>query len=263
MNAIGSSRLSWSILSAHRFGPASVRRLALLFAATVLVGSPSADARGRPRSSGVDLGTAPIAADVDHVVDGDTVWVNTASALVDIRILGIDCPESKHNAKCMKQGAEACDADVPAGKAATVRAKQLLRGRITLEPGPTGFKIDGTGRRLLAYIRLGDGRDYGLQVIKEGLCQDFGWKYPHPRGAAYVAAEQAVARGGAAAKGGDSDQVRRAPREAPKARAQRPAATGRGRVVCVDGSVSKSCVCGGGSVSGCCSWHDGVAGCEW
>lgn len=32
------------------------------------------------------------------------------------------------------------------------------------------------------YVRLDDGRDFGL-VLVTGLCEDFSWKYPHPRSA--------------------------------------------------------------------------------
>ena len=49
------------------------------------------------------------AATVIRVVDGDTLHVRDNGDDVTIRVLGIDCPESKHNAKCRKGGVEACD----------------------------------------------------------------------------------------------------------------------------------------------------------
>ena len=52
---------------------------------------------------------------------------------------------------------------------------------MTLE-GP--FSRDPFGRRL-AYVRLPDGQDYGMLMIREGRCEDFGWKYPHPRSGTY------------------------------------------------------------------------------
>lgn len=134
-------------------------------------------------------GAAPVQATVDHVVDGDTIWVRTSAGRTDIRVLGIDCPESKHNAKCERGGQAVCDLDVPKGKAATIRAKELLAvgAKVTIEPGKKGFSRDRYGRTL-AYVRLADGADYGLQLLKERRCSDFTWKYPHPRGAEYSAA---------------------------------------------------------------------------
>ncbi len=132
--------------------------------------------------------TGPVSVQVDHVVDGDTLWVRTGSGRVDIRILGIDCPESHHNAKCRRGGDAACDLEVPKGQAATVRARSLLTGTVTLEPSKNAFQQDRYGRTL-AYVRLPDGRDYGLLMIQERRCADYGWKYPHPRGSQYQSAQ--------------------------------------------------------------------------
>lgn len=126
-----------------------------------------------------------IAAFVVRVTDGDTFTVKTSEGEDKIRVLGIDCPESSHNAKCErdgKQGRASCDVQVPRGVDAKRVAQNLVEGKsVTLE-GP--FSRDPFGRRL-AYVRLADGRDYGLLMVREGRCEDFGWKYPHPRSAAY------------------------------------------------------------------------------
>jgi endonuclease YncB( thermonuclease family) len=97
-------------------------------------------------------GTAPVVAHVERVVDGDTLWVRTSLGRTDVRLLGIDCPESKHNAKCRRDGDAACNAEVPRGKAATRRARELLHpgDAVTLEPGGT-FQRDRYGRTL-AYV---------------------------------------------------------------------------------------------------------------
>lgn len=70
----------------------------------------------------------------------------------------------------------------PKGRQATKLAKTYLHpgDSVTLEPGDHGFKTDRY-RRTLAYIRMSDGKDFGLSMIMSGLCQDYGWKYPHPR----------------------------------------------------------------------------------
>ena len=125
---------------------------------------------------------------ITHVTDGDTFRVKARSGSDKIRVLGIDCPESSHNAKCERdgrQGRAGCDAQVPRGVAAKRRAAALLDGRTVTLEGP--FSRDPYGRRL-AYIRMEDGQDYGLLMIREGRCEDFGWKYPHPRGATYRSA---------------------------------------------------------------------------
>ena len=121
---------------------------------------------------------------VTHIVDGDTVQVDHAR----VRVLGIDCPESKPNAKCRRDTQHPCKWHVPRGKAATARAKELLtNATVTLECGPTCKT--GPYNRALRYIRLQDGSDYGLILINEGLCVDY-TKYPHARTQQYVAAQR-------------------------------------------------------------------------
>lgn len=122
---------------------------------------------------------------ITRVSDGDTFQVTTASGRDKVRVLGIDCPESTHNAKCERdgrRGLEDCDTQVPKGIAAKRRAQELLDGATVALEGPSSRDVFG---RRLAYIRLPDGQDYGLLMIREGRCADFGWKYPHPRSATY------------------------------------------------------------------------------
>jgi endonuclease YncB( thermonuclease family) len=135
-------------------------------------------------------------AKVDWIADGDTMLVILPDGQkAAIRVLGIDCPESKHNAKCERDGREGrlgCDAQVPLGKAATKYAISLLKGRdVTVETrdgnGTTENDVYG---RALAYVRLPDGRDFGLQMVHDAKCSDFGWRYPHPRMDRYKAAER-------------------------------------------------------------------------
>ena len=38
-------------------------------------------------------------------------------------------------------------------------------------------------------VRMADGRDFGLVMVQEGLCEDFGWKYPHRKGKEYRKAQ--------------------------------------------------------------------------
>lgn len=137
-------------------------------------------------------GPAPASSHVLRVIDGDTFVVSADPRPLTIRVLGIDCPESHRNAKCERDGAHGgatCADQVPRGQAAAARARELLGGRdVILEPRAPGEPIahDRYGRTL-AYVRLSDGTDFGHELVAEGLCEDFGWKYPHPRGAEYRA----------------------------------------------------------------------------
>src|SRR5690606_24025046 len=99
-----------------------------------------------------------------------------------LRILGIDCPESRPNTKCRKT--KSCAAEVPRGKLATRRTADLapVGARVTVEAGKGEGPLElDRYRRPLGYVRLEDGRDLGLVLVREGLCADYGWKYPHAR----------------------------------------------------------------------------------
>lgn len=135
-------------------------------------------------------------AKVIRVADGDTFTaclVGPQKGRVKIRVLGIDCPESHINAKCKreeKNGGQSCKEQIPKGKKATLIAKNLLLGKtIQLESakGDGSFERGYFGR-LLSYVRMTDGRDFGLTMVSQGGCEDFGWKYPHPRSGKYQAA---------------------------------------------------------------------------
>jgi Staphylococcal nuclease homologue len=54
---------------------------------------------------------------------------------------------------------------------------------VTLEP--EGAQLHDRYGRVLAYVRLPDGSDLGLTLLREGLCADATASYPHPRTAQY------------------------------------------------------------------------------
>ena len=134
---------------------------------------------------------------VDKVLDGDTLIVRPTegdSDRIRIRILGIDCPESHKNPKCRRQGENGgptCKEQIPRGLKAAKKVADLIKHEVvTLESrdGDGDFDRGGYGR-ILAYVRLSDGRDLGKFLVSQGLCRDYGDKYPHPRHDAYDAAE--------------------------------------------------------------------------
>lgn len=130
---------------------------------------------------------------VTKIADGDTFTaclLPNKEGSIRIRVLGIDCPESHANAKCKrdeKKGKPSCEQQIPLGKKATARARRLLYDQVVSLESPKGtgqFERDNFGR-WLAYVRTPEGRDFGKTMIKDGHCENYQWKYPHPRGAEY------------------------------------------------------------------------------
>ena len=92
------------------------------------------------------------------VVDGDTLWIQGT----DYRMNGYDTPETQTD---ICGGA----AEVALGRKAGARFLQLLNSNAwTIET----FGIDGTGRRVLATIRIG-GQDVGDILIAEHLARQW------------------------------------------------------------------------------------------
>ena len=145
---------------------------------------------------------------VDKVLDGDTLEVRRpkeGGAEVRVRILGIDCPESHKNPKCRRQGKNGgpdCSEQIPRGLEAARRAAELVKHetvRLESKKGDGDFGRGGYGR-LLAYVRLEDGRDFGRVLVEEGHCRDYGHKYPHPRHDSYESVQPGGAGGGEASE---------------------------------------------------------------
>lgn len=116
-----------------------------------------------------------------NVVDGDTITIETAEGSLPVRIIGIDTPETVHPFKPVEFG----------GPEASDRAKELLEGQVVTihyDPDPKHGKW-GTYERLLVYLDLPDGRDFGLVMIQEGFARAYP-KYSFSRQKAYLEAEQ-------------------------------------------------------------------------
>lgn len=84
-----------------------------------------------------------------RVHDGDTIRVRRFGEDLAIRLDGIDCPELKQ----------------PFGPEARTRARQLVLGR-AVDVLPR--ELDRYGR-VVARVRLADGRDLGTTLVEEGL----------------------------------------------------------------------------------------------
>src|SRR5688572_18180876 len=130
---------------------------------------------------------------VTKIADGDTFTACVMPEMkgsIRVRVLGIDCPESRQNAKCKrdgKQGRLSCAEQIPLGKEASALAHSLLKNKIVSLESPRNdgvFERDIFGR-WLAYVRTENERDYGMLMIENGHCENYHWKYPHPRAADY------------------------------------------------------------------------------
>ncbi len=109
-------------------------------------------------------------AQIAYVIDGDTVVVLVNGKKESVRLIGIDTPESKRNAKAFRD-AERSGSDVEAivasGKRARAFVKSQIRkgGKVSLE-----FDVEKRDRygRLLAYIYLPDGRMLNEIIVRSG-----------------------------------------------------------------------------------------------
>lgn len=113
---------------------------------------------------------------VVKVVDGDTLAVRYNGEDETLRLLGIDTPETKdprYTVQCF-------------GKEASAQAEKLLNEKnVILETEGERGKY----QRLLAYIRLESGEDYGEKMIRDGYAWHYR-SYPHDRMDAYDQAER-------------------------------------------------------------------------
>jgi micrococcal nuclease len=126
---------------------------------------------GSPHASG--LGPRPTNADgpyqVAKVVDGDTMKVLRAGRVVNVRLIGIDTPETRDPRKPVQ-----CY-----GREASARAKTLLDGRrVWLEHDDTQGLQDHYGREL-AYVWLDEITLFNEVMIREGYAHEYTYDSPY------------------------------------------------------------------------------------
>jgi micrococcal nuclease len=155
--------------------PLPRRALALLLVWALAAGPWALAAESR------DLAVAPTPdfsgpwARVMYVNDGDTVTVRLEGRRELVRILGIDAPETEHSpklARAAQRAGRGLDEEAALGRQARDRLKELTPPGTTvgLEFDPAVPQRDQYGR-LLAYLRLADGRQAGALLVDEGLAQ--------------------------------------------------------------------------------------------
>lgn len=100
---------------------------------------------------------------VVRVIDGDTLDVNMHGDLVRVRVIGIDTPETVHPDRPVEHY----------GPEASREAKRLLVGyQVRIDTDPyRRVHVDKWGR-LVAYVTLPDGTDYGLHMLEAGFARE-------------------------------------------------------------------------------------------
>ncbi len=110
-----------------------------------------------------------ITARIIRVVDGDTVSLEIEGKNETIRIIGINTPETADPRKPVE-----CF-----GQEASARAQSLLVNQsVTLEADATQGERDKYDR-LLRYVFLPDGSDFGKQMISEGYAYEYTYSTPY------------------------------------------------------------------------------------
>lgn len=101
--------------------------------------------------------------EVLSVIDGDTFIVSTDGVKETVRVLGINTPETKHSSR----GAECF------GEESSARASQLLlNSEVRLEQDDSQAPRDKYNR-LLAYVEMPNGIDFGQVMIVDGYAYEF------------------------------------------------------------------------------------------
>lgn len=124
---------------------------------------------------------------VIRVVDGDTFEVMIDGNKETVRVIGINTPETLDPRKPVE-----CF-----GREASDFAKNMLTGKsVSLVIDPTQDETDKY-QRLLRYVTLADGRDYGETMIVGGYAYEYTYQIPYQKQSVYKQAEAEAKTGGA------------------------------------------------------------------
>jgi micrococcal nuclease len=125
---------------------------------------------------------------VTDVVDGDTIKVLRGRQQVTVRLIGVDTPETgRPDTPIQFYGPEA----------AHFTRRSLLEKRVRLafeaanRPGGSTDKYE----RTLAYVFTDDGKNFNLELIRQGYAKVF-MKYPFQYQVEFIRAEQAARKAG-------------------------------------------------------------------
>jgi micrococcal nuclease len=107
------------------------------------------------------------------IIDGDTLLIEYKGKKENVRLIGIDTPESRHNRKALRdaqKGHENIENIIKAGREATRFVQTLVKpgDEVQLE---FDVQIRDKYGRLLAYVYLSDGRMLNEEILKAGYAQ--------------------------------------------------------------------------------------------
>jgi micrococcal nuclease len=167
--------------------------LAAMLAATLAIGLGLGYLLGRPPAPPkVPLNTADVPC--IGVLDGDTIRVDWQGQALTVRMLGIDCPETRAGRKLVEQVrsfalTEKLVRDL--GVQARNRTTQYVTNRVVRLVFPGSPEQRDAFGRLLAYVEV-DGQDVGRVLLQSG----FAVLYPadHPRIGEYREAMETARR---------------------------------------------------------------------
>lgn len=124
--------------------------------------------------------------DLERIVDGDTIIVNSDRDRIRVRMIGIDTPESK------KQGTPIEAYALQASSA----LKNLLadESEVCLIEDRVGDKYD-TYDRKLSYVFRSDGKDLNAVMIKTGMAEAY-TRFPMERKSEFIGYERSAKQAG-------------------------------------------------------------------
>ena len=126
----------------------------------------------------------PIMAQVERVIDGDTIQVRFEGKSFTVRLIGVDTPETKRPTKAVQYF----------GREATAFTKAHLEGKtVALEKDRTGDTVDRYGR-LLRYVLL-DGDNFNARLIREGYAHAYR-RFPFSKRTEFIELEDQARRRG-------------------------------------------------------------------
>jgi micrococcal nuclease len=119
---------------------------------------------------------------VFRVIDGDTIDVEKDGVRVRVRLIGVDTPETvdpRRPVQCF-------------GKEASLRAKELLNGKLVrLETDPSQGLYDKYDR-MLAYVYLPDETLFNKVMISRGYAHEYTYRLPYHYQQEFKAVERAA-----------------------------------------------------------------------
>lgn len=112
---------------------------------------------------------------VERVVDGDTIWVRSGGKRVSIRLIGIDTPESKPNAKAIrdsKRHHRPIKEEIREGIEATKTLQKMVKPGDWVELEFDQQRLDRY-QRVLAYVYTTKGEMVNARLIQDGVARPY------------------------------------------------------------------------------------------